>query len=43
MSKTKTYPLNQNLTRTNYGIHVATCVICHEKYVGQAKIKFSMR
>ena len=41
MSKTKTFPLNQNLTCANYGIYVATCVLCHEQYVGQTKNKFS--
>jgi len=43
MSKTKTFLLNQNLTCANYGIHVATSVLCHEQYVGQTKNKFSMR
>jgi len=43
MSKTKTFPLNQNLTCANYGIDAATCVICHKQYVGQTKNKFSKR
>jgi len=43
MSKTKTFPLNQNLTCPNYGIYVATCVLCHEQYVGQTKNKYSKR
>jgi len=43
MSKAKTFPLNQNLTCTNYGIDVATCVICNKKYVGQTTNKFSKR
>jgi len=33
ISKTKTFPLNQNLTCADYGIYVATCVLCHEQYV----------
>jgi len=33
-SKTKTFPLNQNLTCANYGIYIATCLLCDEKYVG---------
>ena len=37
MSKTKIFPLNQNLTCAKYGICAVTCVICHEKYVGQTK------
>ena len=37
MSKSKTFPLNQNLTCANYGNYEATCVICPEKYVGQIK------
>ena len=43
MGKNKTFPLNQKLTCTNHGIYVVTCVICHEKYVGQTKNKFFMR
>jgi len=40
MSKTKTFLLNQHLTCTDYGIYVATCVPCHEQYVGQTKNNF---
>jgi len=29
LTKTEDFPLNQNLTRANSGIHVATCVICN--------------
>jgi len=43
MGKIKTFPLNQKLTCANHGIYVATCVICHEQYVGQTNNKFSMR
>ena len=43
MNKTKTFPLNQNLTRANYGFYAATCVLCHKQYVGQTKNKFSKR
>jgi len=43
MSKINTFPLNQNLTCANFGIYAATCVICHEQYVGQTKNKFSKR
>jgi len=32
--KNKTFPLNQNLTRANYGIYVETFVICNQQYVG---------
>jgi len=41
MSKTKAFPFNQNLKCVKHGICVATCVICHEQYVGQTKNKFS--
>ena len=41
--KNETFPLNQKLTCANHGIHVATCVICHEQYFGQTKNKFSTR
>ena len=41
--KNKTFPLNQNLTSASYGIYVATCVICHEQYVGQNTNKISTR
>jgi len=43
MSKNKTFPLNHNLTCANCGIYVATCVICHEQYVGQIKNKISKK
>jgi len=26
----KTFPLNHNVTCVNYGIYVATCVICYQ-------------
>jgi len=35
MSKNKTSQLKQNWTCANYDIYLATCVICHEQYVGQ--------
>ena len=43
LTKTKTFKLNQSLTRADFGIYVATCVICHEQYVGQTSKKFSKR
>jgi len=43
MGKNKIFLLNQKLTCAKYGIYVATCVICHEQYVGQTKNKFSTR
>ena len=43
MSETKSFSLNQNLTCANYGIYAATCVICHEQYVGQTIRKFLTR
>lgn len=43
MSKTKTLPLSQNLTCANYGICLATCVLCHEQCVGQTTNIFSKR
>jgi len=43
IGKSKTFPLNQKLTCAKYGIYAATCVICHERYVGQTKNKFSTR
>jgi len=43
IGKNNTFPLNQNLTCTNYGIYVATCVICQEQYVSETKNKFSKR
>jgi len=36
-AKNKTFPLNQNLTCANYGIYVATCVMCC--HVGQTANK----
>ena len=42
LTKTKTFKLNQSLTcSADFGIYVATCVICHEQYVGQTSNKFS--
>ena len=43
LTKTKTFKLNQSLTCADFGIYVATCVICHEQYVGQTSNKFSKR
>ena len=43
LTKTKTFELNQSLTCADFGIYVATCVICHEQYVGQPSNKFSKR
>jgi len=43
LTKTKTFKLNQSLTCADFGIYVATCVICHEQYVGQNSNKFSKR
>ena len=43
MGKNKIFPLNQKLTCANHSLYVATCVICHEQYVGQTKNKFSTR
>jgi len=34
-NKKKTFPLNRNLTCTNYGRYVATCVIRDQQYNGQ--------
>jgi len=42
-TKHKTFPLKQNLPRANYAILVATCLICHQQYVGQTVNKFSTR
>jgi len=36
--KNKSSLLNRGYTCANFGIHVATCVTCHEKYVGQTSI-----
>ena len=43
LTKTKTFKLNQSLPCADFGIYVATCVICHEQYVGQTSNKFSKR
>ena len=43
LTNTKYFKLNQSLTYTYFGIYVATCVICHEQYVGQTSNKFSKR
>ena len=43
LTKTTTFKLNQSLTCADFGIYVATCVICHEQYVGQTSNKFSKR
>ena len=41
LAKTKTSDLNQSLTCADFGIYIATCVICHEQYVGQTSNTFS--
>jgi len=38
LTKTKTFKLNQSLAFADFGIYVATCVICHEQYVGQSML-----
>jgi len=43
LTKTKTFKLTQSLTCADFGIYVATFVICHEQYVGQTSNKFSKR
>ena len=43
LTKTKTFRLIQSLTCADFGIYVATCVICHEQYVSQTSNKFSKR
>ena len=43
LTKTKTFKLNQSLTCADFGIYVATCVICREQNVGQTSNKFSKR
>jgi len=43
LTKTKTFKLSQSLTCADFGIYVATCVVCHEQYVGQTSNKFSKR
>ena len=35
--------LTQRLSCANYGIYVATCLLCKEQHVGQTKNKFSVR
>jgi len=35
--------LTQRLSCANYGIYMATCLLCKEKYVGQTKNKISVR
>jgi len=40
---TKTKTVNQSLTCSDFGIYVATFMICHEQYVGQTSNKFSKR
>jgi len=35
--------LTQRSSCANYGIYVAACLLCKEQYVGQTKIKFSVR
>jgi len=40
LTKNKPLLLNQNLTCPNFGIYVATCVICHGQYVGQPTTNF---
>ena len=41
LTKTKTFKAKPSLTCADFGIYVATCVICHEQYVGQTSNKFS--
>ena len=41
--KTKIFKLSQSLTCADFGCYVATCVLCHEQYVGQTSNKFSKR
>jgi len=43
MTKNETFPLKQRTTCANCGIHMATCVLCHQQYVGQTVNKFSTR
>jgi len=43
LTKNETFPLNQNLKCTHYDKQVATCVMCHQPYIGQTVNKFSMR
>jgi len=32
LTKTKTFKLNQSLTCADFGIYIATCVMCHEQW-----------
>jgi len=43
LTKTKALKLNQSLTCADFGIYVATSVICYEQYVGQTSNKFLKR
>ena len=43
LANNKTFPLNQNMTRPNYGIYLATGAIYNQQYVGQTTNKFSTR
>jgi len=40
LTKTKTFKLNQSLTCADFGIYVATCVICHEQYLVKLATNF---
>nr|CAB3263300.1 uncharacterized protein LOC108950347 [Phallusia mammillata] len=42
-SQQRLFHLRQHLSCRNYGIYVATCLVCEEQYVGQTKNKFSTR
>jgi len=35
--------VDQNQTFANYGIYLATCVMCHQKYVNQTVNKLSLK
>nr|CAB3263340.1 uncharacterized protein LOC108950821 [Phallusia mammillata] len=37
------FKISQHLTCRSYGIYVATCLLCHEQYVGQTKNRFATR
>jgi len=39
-SKNKSFRINRIFRCANFGIYVATCVTCHEEYVGQTSINF---
>ena len=43
LTNARTFKLNQSLTCADFGIYVATCVICHEQHAGQTSKKFSKR